>query len=78
MKKLKYKLENRLTGNVSNYDTLRQLFDDPENGWIEVSFHTVNRIKKNTSYTNKVCIITKHDTEIVKVIPPQKIFKIKK
>jgi hypothetical protein len=81
MKKLAYRLENRQTGKVSNYDTIAELFDDPKNDWVGVSKHTVSRIKKNTSYANKFCIITKYDTELEKIVPAQpakKIFKIKK
>lgn len=78
MKKLYYRLENRATGEVKNYDTLREMFEEPANDWLGVSQHTVSRIKKNSSYVNKFCIITKHDTELVKEVPAKRIFKIKK
>jgi ABC-type proline/glycine betaine transport system ATPase subunit len=78
MKKLAYRLENRATGEVFNYDTIQELFDDPKNDWIKVSIHTASRTKRNSSYVNKVCIITKLDTEIKGVIKAKKIFKIKK
>lgn len=78
MKKLLYRLENRATGEVANYDTLAELFDDPKNDWLGVKMNTVSRIKRNSSYVNKFCIITKYDTELVKEIPAKRIFKIKK
>jgi hypothetical protein len=78
MKKLAYRLENRQTGEISNYDTLAELFDEPKNDWVGVSKHTVSRTKRNASYVNKFCIITKYDTELVKEVPAKKIFKIKK
>lgn len=78
MKKLAYRLESRATGESWNYDTLQELFDDPKNDWIKVSAHTVSRTKRNCSYVNKVCIITKHDTELQTEIKAKKIFKIKK
>lgn len=81
MKKLAYRLENRTTGEVFNYDTVAELCNDPLNDWIKVSIHTLSRIKKNSSYVNKACIVTKYDTEVVekiKAVPAKKIFKIKK
>ena len=78
MKKLIYKLECKANGKKWEYNSIKELFDDPANDWIEVSLHTVSRIKRNSSYVNKVCIITKFDTELKAEIKPQKIFKIKK
>jgi len=78
MKKLAYRLESRATGEVWNYDTINELFDDPKNDWIKVSIHTVSRTKRNSSYVNKVCIITKFDTELKEEVKAKKIFKIKK
>lgn len=78
MKKLAYKLEKKATGEVWDYDTIAQLCNDPKNDWIGVSIHRLSKIPKNTSYANKVCIVTKYDTEFLKVIPAKKIFKIKK
>ena len=76
MKKLLYRLENRATGKVANYETVAELCD--QNDWIGVSIHTLSRLKRNSSYANKFCIVTKYDTEVVKEVKAQKIFKIKK
>ena len=78
MKKLIYRLESRLTNEFWNYNTITELFDDPKNDWIKVSLSTISKLKRNSSYVNKVCIITKFDTELKAEIKPQKIFKIKK
>ena len=77
MKKLMYRLENRATGEKWEYETIAQLCEDPKNDWIKVSIHRLSKVPRNTSYTNKVCIVTKYDTEFLKTIPTKKIFKIK-
>lgn len=78
MKKLIYKLESKASGKKWEYNSIKELFDDPDNDWLGVSMHTVARIKRNTSYVNKVCIITKFDAELKEVVPLKRIFKIKK
>ena len=81
MKKLIYKLESKESGKKWEYNSIKELFDDPANDWLGVSMHTVSRIKKNSSYVNKFCIITKLDTEVIEkipAVPAKQIFKIKK